>query len=55
MGDMNQLMVPVFVAAMGAGMYGFAGNSKVQEMGRLLFFSGVFWIVYALSGHALRF
>ncbi len=47
-------IVPLIVAVCGALIYAFASNSKLQEMGRILFFVGVLWAVWAVAGKALK-
>jgi hypothetical protein len=51
----NQLAWPLGLAVAGALTFAVAGNAKLAELGKLLFFAPVFWLVYALSGRALRF
>jgi len=48
------LAPPLGIALLGALLYGFAGNQKAAELGRLLFFVGVWWTVYALSAGGSR-
>lgn len=43
------IAVSVLVAVIGAFMYGFATNDKVQKMGLVLFFWGVGWALYFAS------
>lgn len=41
--------VPVIVALGGGIIYFIPVNSKMSELGKILFFVGSFWLVYALS------
>jgi Na+/phosphate symporter len=41
---------PLVFAIAGALVYAFATNGKLQEMGRLTFFIGMFWLCYSLHG-----
>jgi len=43
------------VAVIGALMYALAANPKVQEMGKIAFFCGLFWIVSMFSGRQIHF
>jgi len=52
---MNQLAWPMASAIAGALVYAFAGNAKAAELGKILYFAGVLWTVYALSGRAVHF
>lgn len=45
---------PFVVALMGALLYAFSTNPKLQEIGRILFFVGAFWLVSTLTGRALH-
>lgn len=51
---MNQLVWPLVVTIAGALVYAFAGNAKAAELGRIAFFCGLLWLVYATSGRMLR-
>jgi hypothetical protein len=45
----------IVVTLVGALVYGFVGNGKGAELGRIAFFAGLFWLTYMLAqGHALR-
>jgi hypothetical protein len=46
-------LIPIAVALTGALVYGLGGSPKLQEIGRILFFAGVLWLVYDLSGRDL--
>jgi hypothetical protein len=48
-------VLPLVVAIVGALMYAFASNAKLQEMGRLLFFVGAFWLVQTMAAKQLHF
>jgi Na+/phosphate symporter len=45
---------PLVFAIVGLLLYFVATNAKVQEVGRVLFFVGMLWLVYSLTGHALK-
>ena len=45
---------PIITAIIGILLYFVATHPKVQEVGRVLFFIGMFWLVYSLVGHALK-
>lgn len=51
---MPTLGLPALVALAGALVYGFGGNAKAQELGRICFFVGTLWAVYVLSAGALH-
>ncbi len=46
---------PLVVAIIGGVVYGFSSNAKVAEIGRLLFFIGMLWLVYASIGRVVKF
>ena len=49
------MIASLVLAAVGALAYGFVGNNKGAELGRIAFFVGLFWLAYLLApGHALR-
>lgn len=50
---MITILIPLLIALIGLLMYAFAANPKLSEIGRILFFCGMFWVVYALMGHKL--
>lgn len=45
---------PLVVAFIGALVYALAANGKASEMGRLMFFGGLFWLVYGLASKTLH-
>jgi Na+/phosphate symporter len=47
------ILIPLLIALVGLLMYAFSANPKLVEVGRILFFCGMFWVVYALMGHKL--
>lgn len=51
---MITILIPLLVALIGLLMYAFAANGKLVEIGRILFFCGMFWVVYELIGHRLQ-
>jgi positive regulator of sigma E activity len=52
---MATIIVPLIVLILGALMYALAANPKLQEMGRLLFFVGAFWLVQMFAGRQVHF
>lgn len=49
------VLYPLVVALLGLLVYLLASNPKVQEIGRIIFFCGLFWLVFLFAGHTLRF
>ena len=47
-------LVPVVLAIAGALVYALSSNAKAAELGRILFFCGLFWLTYGLAAHTLR-
>lgn len=47
-------VVPVLVAVAGALTYALSANGKVQELGRIAFFVGLFFTVAGVAGHVIR-
>jgi len=45
---------PLVVLILGMLMYVLASNPKVQEMGRILFFVGAFWLVQTVSSKTVH-
>jgi len=43
------------LAVVGALVYAFSTNAKIQELGRILFFVALFWLVSEIAAHPLRF
>jgi len=41
---------PLLIAVLGALVYAFAANPKLQNMGLVLFAVGIFWTVELLTG-----
>jgi Na+/phosphate symporter len=54
LGPMLIAWASLLVAIVGLLIYAFAKDAKLSEAGRLLFFCGAFWFVYALAGKTLR-
>jgi hypothetical protein len=52
---MATIAFPLGFAIVGAFVYAFAAHPKVQEMGRIVFFSGLFWLVSVLATKQLHF
>lgn len=48
------ILVSAAVCVVGALMYALASNGKVQEMGRLAFFVGLFWLVAEFARSAVH-
>lgn len=46
--------LPLVLAVFGALMYEFATPPKLAELGRLLFFAGIFACMLTFAGHAVR-
>jgi len=51
---MATVLVPLLVSVVGALVYGFAGNGKLGELGRICFAAGVFAICFAMVGHVVH-
>lgn len=49
------MTISAIVTVAGALMYGLSGSSKLQEMGRILFFVGAFWLVHEMGSGRLHF
>lgn len=47
-------IVPILVMLIGLPMYCLSANPKLSEVGRLLFFCGLFWTVSALAHEMIR-
>jgi Na+/phosphate symporter len=47
-------IVPALVALVGLLLYLMASNPKAQEIGRILFFSGVFVTLLGLGSNAVK-
>ncbi len=45
---------PLAIAVLGAGLWAFGKRPKLEEAGRLLFFSGVLVVTMQLAGHTLH-
>lgn len=57
MGSVMVALWTLVVAIAGALIYGLADDpphTKVKEIGRIIFFCGLFWFAYSLIGHALK-
>jgi hypothetical protein len=52
---MASAILPVIVCVVGALVWALSSNGKVQEMGRIAFFCGLFWLVHMFSGRQLHF
>ena len=48
------IWLPVAAAIVGALLYFLAANPKVMEVGRLMYFAGLFVALLHLAGRALR-
>lgn len=51
---MATILFPLLVAVVGALAYAFA-SGKLSELGRISFFVGLLWVVYALLGKTVHF
>jgi Na+/phosphate symporter len=49
------IYVPLFVALIGAFMYALSKDAKVMDLGRIMFFCGLFWFVYQSANRLLHF
>lgn len=47
-------VIPVLVAVVGLLLYALASSSKVQEVGRLMFFAGLFVVVLQQAERTMR-
>lgn len=50
---MVTIVAPLLVCVAGALIYAFVPG-KGAELGKIAFFCGLFWLVYALSGKTIR-
>lgn len=48
------ILYPLVVAILGLLVYLLAANPKAQEIGRIMFFCGLFWLVAMFSGRTLH-
>lgn len=49
------ILYPLVIAILGLLVYLLAANPKASEIGRIMFFCGLFWLVYLFLGHSVRF
>lgn len=49
---MITIAIPLLVAVIGLLIWVLASNGKVQEMGKILFFWGVGWTLYAVTNRS---
>lgn len=47
-------IIAFVIALIGLLLYAFAGNSKLQEVGRIMFFCGMFFITQQLAGKTIK-
>lgn len=47
-------IIPVLVALAGLLLYLMAAREKIVEIGRIIFFVGVLWMVYTLATKTVR-
>jgi Na+/phosphate symporter len=47
-------LFPLLLAVGGALLYALAGNAKLSELGRIMFFVGLFWFASTLATHAVQ-
>ena len=46
------LSIVFILVVLGAFVYGFAGDAKAQELGRILFMCALFWLIQSVAqGH----
>jgi hypothetical protein len=50
---MLTITIPAFVCLAGLLVYGFAANPKLQEVGRIAYQVGLFFVVWTLAGRKL--
>ncbi len=50
---MVTIILPLLVAVVGVLIYALATNAKLSEIGRLMFFVGLFFCVWVASGRVL--
>ena len=48
--EMLSIIWPLLIAVAGALLYALAANPKLAELGRIMFFCGLLWTVYLLTG-----
>ncbi len=48
------IAVALLCAVVGAFVYAISSNAKVAEMGRIAFMVGLFFCIWAVSGHTWR-
>lgn len=46
---------PVLILIIGLVLWFASSNGKVSEAGKLMFFAGLFWLTYSLTGKTVRF
>ena len=51
---MTLVLAPLLVAVVGALLYALT-DGKLSEIGRILLFTGLIWLVYGMSGRAIHF
>jgi hypothetical protein len=51
---MITIVAPLIVLVLGVLVYALAANGKVQELGRLAYFVGLFWAVAASISASIR-
>lgn len=47
-------ILPLLVAIIGVLMYALCANAKLAEIGRILFFVGMLWLIYANTGKTVK-
>jgi len=45
------IYIPLLVAILGVLLYALAANPKLQELGRIMFFCGLFVFLLEIGGH----
>jgi Na+/phosphate symporter len=51
---MLSILAPAFVALVGLLIYALSTNPKVSEIGRIAYFCGLFFVVWALFGQRVH-
>lgn len=49
------ILVPAAVAIVGLLIFAMSSKNDPKEIGRILFFCGVFWLVWLLAAHKFEF
>jgi len=47
------ILIPLLVALLGVLAYALSSNGKIQEIGRICFFCGLFVTLFQIGGHQI--